>query len=81
MFWHKWSRGTIYDNINSPRGPFMSNISGPPDPLCPDHLCHDSPIQSPCSPVQSPGFVKTPWKAKAMKMKPVLYIHIYLFIK
>ena len=21
MFWHKWSRGTIYDNISDPAGP------------------------------------------------------------
>ena len=33
MFWQKWSRGTIYDNINGPGGPFMSNISGPPEPF------------------------------------------------
>ena len=29
MFWHKWPRGTICDNINGPGGPFMSNINGP----------------------------------------------------
>ena len=33
MFWHKWSRGTIYDNISGPAGPIMSNINGPPRPL------------------------------------------------
>ena len=30
MFWHKWSGGTIYDNISGPAGPIMSNIIGPP---------------------------------------------------
>ena len=33
MFWHKWSGGTIYDNISGPAGPIMSNIIGPPGPL------------------------------------------------
>ena len=30
MFWHKWTEGTIYDNMNGPGGLFMSNISCPP---------------------------------------------------
>ena len=30
MFWHKWSGGTIYDNISGPARPIMSNINGPP---------------------------------------------------
>ena len=33
---HKWSRGTIYDNINGPAGPLMSSYLVPPDHLCID---------------------------------------------
>ena len=42
MFWHKWSGGTIYDNINGPGDHLCRTLMVPPDHLCPDHLCRDS---------------------------------------
>ena len=33
MLWHKWSRGTTYDNISSLGRPIMLNINGPLGPF------------------------------------------------